>query len=175
VPTFIVVDEAHNLIPADPRSKAEAALRELFRTIVAEGRKYGLFLILVSQRPDKLDPLVISECENKIVMKLGSISVLNITRQLLGLEDAPSRLLEKCLEFEKGRAILIGDWSRQGPQVFYCAARRTVEGGRDLRPHHWAKPSVDALALPKTASRLVHRSGRPAKTSKSKRARTSHK
>ena len=101
VPTFIVVDEAHNLIPANPRGKAEAALRELFRTIVAEGRKYGLFLILVSQRPDKLDPLVISECENKIVMKLGSISILNITRQLLGLENAPSRLLEKCLEFER--------------------------------------------------------------------------
>jgi hypothetical protein len=138
VPTFIIVDEAHNLIPAKERNKPEAALRELFRTIVAEGRKYGLFLILVTQRPDKLDPLVVSECENKVVMKLGSISVLNKTRELLGLEDTPTRLLEKCLEFEKGRAILLGRWSPQGPQTFYCAARRTVEGGRDLRADYWA-------------------------------------
>lgn len=45
VPTFIVVDEAHNLIPNEPRGKADIALREQFRTIVAEGRKYGLFIV----------------------------------------------------------------------------------------------------------------------------------
>jgi DNA helicase HerA-like ATPase len=72
VPTFIIVDEAHNLIPADPRNHNETRLREQFRTIAAEGRKFGLFLILVSQRPDKLDPWVLSECANRAVMKIGS-------------------------------------------------------------------------------------------------------
>jgi hypothetical protein len=85
IPIFIVVDEAHNLIPAQPRSRAEAALREQFRTVTAEGRKYGLFLILVTQRPDKLDPFVLSECNNKAILKLGSMSVLKLTRQILGL------------------------------------------------------------------------------------------
>ena len=64
VPTFIVVDEAHNLIPAKTNGRLQAKLRDQFRMIAAEGRKYGLFLILVSQRPDKLDPFVISECDN---------------------------------------------------------------------------------------------------------------
>ena len=136
-PTFIVVDEAHNLIPAETRGKAETALREQFRTIVAEGRKYGLFLILVSQRPDKLDPLVLSECENKAVMKLSSRSVLDITRRMLGLDDVQPKLLDKCLEFQTGRALLAGAWSPE-PQFTYTAARRTVEGGRNLRPEHWA-------------------------------------
>jgi hypothetical protein len=138
VPTFIVVDEAHNLIPSEPRSKAEVALREQFRTIVAEGRKYGLYIILVSQRPDKLDPLVLSECENKAVMRLGSGSVLDISRQMLGLDDLPPKLLEKCLEFETGRVLLVGRWAPQGPQIIYSAARRTIEGGRNLRAEHWA-------------------------------------
>ncbi len=139
VPTFIVVDEAHNLIPADPlRSKPEITLRQQFRTIIAEGRKYGLFLILVTQRPDKIDPLVLSECENKALMKLGSMSTLNLTKKLLGLEDTPSRVLRKCLEFEIGRALLIGPWAQQGPTFLYSAARRTVEGGRNLRPKYWA-------------------------------------
>jgi DNA helicase HerA-like ATPase len=55
VPTFIVLDEAHNFIAANPRSRHESLVREQFCTIAAEGRKFGLFLILVSQRPDKLD------------------------------------------------------------------------------------------------------------------------
>jgi DNA helicase HerA-like ATPase len=138
VPTFIVVDEAHNLIPSEPRTPVDAALREQFRTIVAEGRKYGLFLILVSQRPDKLDPLVLSECENRAVMKLSSMSVLKVTRERLGLDDVSTRLLEKCLEFETGRMLLIGNWAQQAPLLAYCAARRTVEGGRNLQADSWA-------------------------------------
>lgn len=140
VPTFIVVDEAHNLIPVEPSGRAEIALREQFRTIIAEGRKYGLFLILVSQRPDKLDPLVVSECENKVIMKLSSRAVLDKTRQMLGLEDVPSKLLDRCLEFELGRALLIGNWTPTGPQFMYSAPRRTVEGGRNLRKKYWAVP-----------------------------------
>jgi len=138
-PTFIVVDEAHNLIPKETRGKAEYALREQFRTIVAEGRKYGLFLILVSQRPDKLDPLVLSECENKAVMKLSSESVLTITREMLGLDDVPAKLLDKTIDFETGRVLLAGRWATD-PQLLYCAARRTVEGGRNLRDDYWASP-----------------------------------
>lgn len=138
VPTFIIVDEAHNLIPVEPRGKAEWALREQFRTLVAEGRKYGLFLILVSQRPDKLDSLVLSECENKAIMKIGSASVLEITRKMLGLEDVPEKVLNKCLEFEIGRALMVGRWTNERPEIIYSAARRTLEGGRNLRASHWA-------------------------------------
>jgi hypothetical protein len=50
VPTFIVVDEAHNFISAEPRNHSEKGLREQFRRIAAEGRKFGFFLIVVSQR-----------------------------------------------------------------------------------------------------------------------------
>jgi DNA helicase HerA-like ATPase len=82
-PTFVIVEEAHNVIPVEPRDGADAALRDQFRTIAAEGRKYGLFLILISQRPDKLDPFVVSECENKALMRVGSNSVLDQTCKLL--------------------------------------------------------------------------------------------
>jgi DNA helicase HerA-like ATPase len=139
VPTFIVVDEAHNLIPRTPRSRLETALREQFRTVVAEGRKYGLFLVVVSQRPDKLDPLILSECENRAVMRLRSVSVLDLTKRMLGLDELSQKLLEKCLEFETGRALLTGLWAPEATQI-YGAARRTVEGGRNLRVEHWGRP-----------------------------------
>jgi hypothetical protein len=140
VPTFVIVDEAHNLIPAEPDSRSARALREQFRTIVAEGRKYGLFLIVVSQRPDKLDPMVLSECENKAIMKLSSRSVVELTQKALGLEDLGPKLLGKCLEFDVGRVLLAGNWAPEGPVLCYGAARRTVEGGRNLRKKHWAIP-----------------------------------
>jgi Helicase HerA, central domain len=141
-PTFIVVDEAHNLIPVEPRNSAERRLREQFRTVAAEGRKFGLFLILVSQRPDKLDGLVVSECENRAVMRLGSRLVLDKTKEILGLGDLPNRTLEKCLEFEVGRALIIGPWVAEGHTFLYSGARRTQEGGRNLKEAFWASPDV---------------------------------
>jgi hypothetical protein len=140
VPTFIVVDEAHNIVPAEPTNRAEFSIREQFRTIAAEGRKYGLFLVLASQRPDKLDRLILSECENKAVMKLDSESILNLTRKELGLEDIPLKVTDKCLEFGLGRVLLAGRWTGGQPKIFYAAARRTIEGGRNLRPEYWAQP-----------------------------------
>ena len=79
-------------------------------------------------------------------MRLGSRSVLGITKKLLGFDDVPLAILNKCLEFEKGRTLLIGRWAKAGPQLFYCAMRRTVEGGRDLREQHWACPEQSRSA-----------------------------
>jgi hypothetical protein len=148
VPTFIVLDEAHNLIPAEPRNLGERRLREQFRTVAAEGRKFGLFLILVSQRPDKLDPLVVSECENRAVMKLGSELVLYKTVELLGLGGLQKRTVEKCLEFETGRALIAGPWASGGTKFLYGAPRRTEEGGRNLRSAFWAVPAAIAPLSP---------------------------
>ena len=80
VPIFLVLDEAHNFVPEEPRNRAEEALRDQFRTIAAEGRKYGVFLILVSQRPDKLDHLILPECANKAIMRLDSRTIPQLVR-----------------------------------------------------------------------------------------------
>ncbi|HEU0052994.1 MAG TPA: ATP-binding protein, partial [Longimicrobium sp.] len=137
-PTFIVVDEAHNLIPTDPQGSAETALRDQFRTIVAEGRKYGIFLILVTQRPDKVDPSILSECENKILMRLSSESVTDSSIERLGLE-AFRASVKNCPKLKPGRALLVGKWPN-APQEFFVGARRTMEGGSNLREEHWAVP-----------------------------------
>lgn len=140
VPTFIIVDEAHNLIPDEPNGSGQEALREDFRRIVAEGRKFGLFLIFVSQRPDKLDPLIFSECENKVVMRLGSKQVIETTRKMMGLEELPDGRLENARQFGPGRALMIGKWcAKKDGEIIYAAARRTVEGGGNLDDAFWAQ------------------------------------
>ena len=141
VPTFIVLDEAHNFIPANPRSRHESLVREQFRTIAAEGRKFGLFLILVSQRPDKLDDLVLSECGNKAILHLDSQSMVDKVIKTLGLDfDIESIERERIVNFKPGRVLLAGNWTNEH-NIFYCAARRTLEGGRNLEDEYWARPT----------------------------------
>jgi DNA helicase HerA-like ATPase len=80
VPIFLLLDEAHNFVPEEPCNRVEEALRDQFRTIAAEGRKYGVFLILVCQRPDKLDHLILPECANKAIMRLDSRTIPQLVR-----------------------------------------------------------------------------------------------
>jgi DNA helicase HerA-like ATPase len=139
VPTFIILDEAHNFIPSNPRSRHETLVREQFRTIAAEGRKFGLFLILVSQRADKLDDLVLSECSNKAIMHLDSQSMVDQVIKRLGLEyDIEPSVRAKITNFKTGRIFLAGNWAGD-ESIFYCAARRTLEGGRNLDDKYWAR------------------------------------
>lgn len=139
VPTFIILDEAHNFIPSNPRSRHETLVREQFRTIAAEGRKFGLFLILVSQRADKLDDLVLSECSNKAIMHLDSQSMVDQVIKRLGLEyDIEPSVRTKITNFKTGRIFLAGNWAGD-ESIFYCAARRTLEGGRNLDDKYWAR------------------------------------
>lgn len=139
VPVFVVLEEAHNFIPEEPRNRAQAALRDQFRTIAAEGRKYRLFLILVSQRPDKLDHLILSECANKAIMRLDSRTIVQLVREKLGLQDIDPYMLDRTIQFKKGRVLVTGQWTSR-PEIFYCAARRTLQGGRDLQKKYWARP-----------------------------------
>lgn len=157
VPTFIVVDEAHNLIPSSQSvTQASAVVRESFRRIAAEGRKYGLFLILVSQRPDKLDPLVASECGNRALMRLSGPGELENSMKLMGIPTLHHVTQERLLNLEKGRFFLYGDWAgdeakergepegdacreaREAQSFAYAAARRTLEGGANI-PDSWRK------------------------------------
>jgi len=114
-------------LPSNPQSRHESLVREQFRTLAAEERKFGLFLILVSQRPDKLDDLVLPECGSKAILLLDSRSMFDKVIKTPGLDsDIESIEREKIVNCKPGRVILPGNWGCEH-SVFYCAARRTLE------------------------------------------------
>ena len=96
--TFILIDEAHNLAPDDTNDPHEKVLGELIHTIAAEGRKYGLHLILATQRPNKVKRGLLGECDNAIIMKMNSRSDLEHLSQEMRILDV--KLLEPCLHFQ---------------------------------------------------------------------------
>jgi uncharacterized protein len=71
-PVLVVVDEAHHIAPASPNNELQRICTELAVRIAGEGVKYGIYLMVASQRPGKLNMNMISQCENRIVMKMTS-------------------------------------------------------------------------------------------------------
>jgi hypothetical protein len=132
-PLYIVVDEAHSVIPAQPSNRAEARLRDQFRDIAADGTKVGVYLVLMSHRPDRLDPLVLSDCDNRAIMRLGSSMAVEMTSELLGLDHAARRVADLAPSFGPGCALMCGPWAANGPTYVFSAARRTEEGALDWK------------------------------------------
>lgn len=133
-PIFVVIDEAHNLAPEHPLTESAAALSEALVRIAMEGRKYGLFLVLVTQRPSRVNSNLLSQCDNLCLMKMSNPADVRLVQERFGF--VPSGWAEKALEFERGQALLCGSFV-QRPVVAQVAPRRTIEGGRSLRDEVW--------------------------------------
>ena len=67
-PFFLILEEAHNYLPE--RSFGEAKSSKILRQVASEGRKFGLGLCVISQRPSRLDKSVISQCSTQIILKI---------------------------------------------------------------------------------------------------------
>lgn len=130
-PTFIVVDEAHNFVPAnDPTDPLALRISSMIQRIAAEGRKYGLYLLLVTQRPQKIRAGLLWECENLCLLRLQSPTDLELAEEIWGFKRPEE--LEKIARFPPGRGMLFGSWSKGEATCFQGGRRRTTETGGDL-------------------------------------------
>ncbi|RDI41761.1 ATP-binding protein [Nocardia mexicana] len=128
-PVLLVIDEAHNL--ASPRldSPIAVAVRERLIQIAAEGRKFGLWLLLSTQRPSKVHPGIISQCDNLALMKMTSPVDLDELGTYFGY--APTALLERSPWFRQGEALFAGGFV-PAPALAKVRTRLTLEGGSDV-------------------------------------------
>lgn len=129
-PVLLVIDEAHNLCSPEPRTAVERALTEQLIQIAAEGRKFGLWLFLSTQRPTKIHPNVLSQCDNLGLMRV------NAPRDLAELADvfgfATDALIRRSSGFAQGQALFAGGFTAS-PTLVQMGARLTEEGGGDVR------------------------------------------
>ncbi|WP_280235084.1 ATP-binding protein [Nocardia cyriacigeorgica] len=128
-PVLLVIDEAHNL--ASPRldSALAIAVRERLIQIAAEGRKFGLWLLLSTQRPSKVHPGITSQCDNLALMKMTSPVDLTELGTYFGY--APSALLARSPWFRQGEALFAGGFV-PAPTLVKVNTRITPEGGIDV-------------------------------------------
>ena len=101
-PVFIIVEEAHILAPKDEDRLSKYWLARIAR----EGRKFGLGLCLVSQRPKKLDPDILSQMNNKIILRIVEPSDQKYIQA--ASETLSDDLLEQLPGLNTGEAIVLG-------------------------------------------------------------------
>ncbi|QLY32661.1 ATP-binding protein [Nocardia huaxiensis] len=128
-PVLLVIDEAHNLASPHLDSPIAIAVRERLVQIAAEGRKFGLWLLLSTQRPSKVHPGIISQCDNLALMKMTSPADLAELGTYFGY--APAALLERSPWFRQGEALFAGGFV-PAPALVKVRKRLTREGGSDV-------------------------------------------
>jgi uncharacterized protein len=133
-PILIVIDEAHNICPAEPPDGLTAMAAELAVRIAAEGRKFGLYLLVSTQRPQKIPENVLSQADNLVLMRLNSLADADFAQAAFSF--VPPSLIERSVTFRQGEALIAGKISPQ-PALLRFDARITEEGGADV-PTAWA-------------------------------------
>jgi hypothetical protein len=128
-PVLLVIDEAHNLCSPELDSPLAVAVRERIIQIAAEGRKFGLWLLLSTQRPSKVHPGIISQCDNLALMKMSSPVDLDGLATYFGF--APPALLARSPGFRQGEALFAGGFVA-APTLLRVGQRLTPEGGSDV-------------------------------------------
>jgi DNA helicase HerA-like ATPase len=106
IPILLVCEEAHRYASADLHSGFAPARRALKR-IAREGRKYGVHLGLVSQRPAELDPTIISQCSTFFVMRMTNDADQALLRS--AVSEAAANLLGFVPSLGAQEAIGIGE------------------------------------------------------------------
>jgi len=138
-PTLLVIDEAHNVCPQTPADRFQAMASEELAAIAGEGRKFGLYLLLVTQRPQKLHVNVLSQCENLILMRMNSAT--DIEHVATAFSHVPSSLIRQASAFSLGQGLAAGRIAAD-PMLFQTGNRYSIEGGSDIPPT-WARPRGD--------------------------------
>jgi len=108
-PIAIFCDEAHLYIPATTDKSIDDASLVNFERISKEGRKYGIGLVVISQRPSEVNRTVLSQSNNFIAMRLTNVDDQAVVKRLL--PDSLGDYAEMLPILDIGEALVVGDAS----------------------------------------------------------------
>ena len=129
-PILLVIDEAHNVCSANPSDPLARATTDRLIQIANEGRKYGIWLLLCTQRPSRIHESVLVQCDNLALMRMNSPGDLSQLERVFGF--VPVEMLRSAPGFRKGECLMAGSFA-PAPTYVQVRNRRTREGGSDLQ------------------------------------------
>ncbi len=108
LPVLVVLEEAHNFAPAQARTEAEKRSITTTRQIAQEGRKFGVGLVIISQRPSRLDETTLSQCNSFVIMRMVNPADQSFVKRVIEtLGEDESKLLP---DLDVGEALLSGQF-----------------------------------------------------------------
>ena len=108
IPFALMCDEAHLYLPVqDEADTVQKQALGNFERIAKEGRKYGISLVAISQRPSDVSKTILSQCNNFLVLRLSNDRDKSVIRNLL--PDALKGIIDQLPLLDVGEAIAVGD------------------------------------------------------------------
>ena len=106
LPVLLVLEEAHTFAPGQSDEPAAKRAIAITRQIAQEGRKFGVGLVLVSQRPSRLDETTLSQCNSYVIMRMVNPADQQFVRRVIeSLAEEDAQMLP---DLDVGEAILSG-------------------------------------------------------------------
>lgn len=124
-PMMLVVEEAHNFCP----QQGQVACSKVFRTIASEGRKFGLGLMIITQRAAKVDKNVLSQCNTQIILKVTNPNDLKAIAS--SIEGLTQGMEEEIQRLAIGSAIITGGGVSM-PLLVEIRPRESKHGGESI-------------------------------------------
>jgi DNA helicase HerA-like ATPase len=155
-PVFVLIEEAHHFAPHGD----EAVSTGILKQVLAEGRKFGIGVGLLSQRPGKLDADVLSQCLTQCIMRI--VNEVDQQRVATAVEGVGRDLLDNLPALSKGQAIVAGA-AVNTPVICRVRARITPHGGESKdAPAEWMRQFTgEAVAARERDSAPLHRDNKP--------------
>ncbi len=130
-PIFAIIEEAHRFASRDSKSYS------VLRTILSEGRKFGVGVCLISQRPSKIDSDILSQCMTQVIMRI--VNPADQENIKSSVESIGRELIEELSGLTKGQALVAGV-AVNSPVLVRVRKRFTTHGGMSKNaPEEWQK------------------------------------
>ncbi|HEX3640424.1 MAG TPA: ATP-binding protein, partial [Ktedonobacteraceae bacterium] len=130
-PVFVLLEEAHHFAPGGTEVVSTAILKQ----VLAEGRKFGIGVGLISQRPGKLDADVLSQCQTQCIMRI--VNEIDQKSVAAAIEGVGRDLLDNLPALSKGQVIVAGA-AVNTPVICRVRQRYTQHGGESKdAPDMW--------------------------------------
>ncbi|WP_419840014.1 ATP-binding protein [Candidatus Poriferisodalis sp.] len=145
-PIALFCDEAHLYMPNERQSGAvEATSNTVFERIAKEGRKYGIGLVVISQRPSEVNRTVLSQCNNFVSMRLTNAEDQGVVRRLL--PDSLGGFVGALPVLDTGEALVVGDASLLPTRIFVSEPEHKPRSATVDFWSEWSTPQSDG-AIP---------------------------
>ena len=138
LPTVMVLEEAHSFVRKgrdDDSPSASSLCRETFERIAREGRKFGLGLVLSSQRPSELSPTVLAQCNTFLLHRIVNDVDQDLVRRLV--PDNVGGLLRDLPSLPSRQAILLG-WATPMPVLVEMSELPVGQRPHSADPDFWS-------------------------------------
>lgn len=142
-PVVVVLEEAHRFAP--PKSTRRTRAYEAVSRIAAEGRKFGVYLVVITQRPSRVDPDVMSQMQSQVIMRIVNPKDQEAVRD--SSEQLAQEYLDNLPGLDRGEAVVLGPVVRL-PAVVRLRDRVLEYGGADISlAEAWRKADADITAV----------------------------